>query len=143
MSNRVVSRPTWPADVSADDVLAFTEKVFAGRGLTHSKIDVLDDELGMRLTPGLVAEGYEPAPVLIMVAVTTPGRTSGVIVVEAVDEAEMAGLVERGWSSRLPTSPPRPCASSSVAASLRTGRATSPGSRCATPPPATWLPRPT
>ena len=102
ISNRVVVTSELPADVGAEAVVAFAEETFAGRGLTHRKVDVLDDALGMRLTPGLVAEGYEAGPVLIMVAVTTPGRTPGVIVVEAVDESEMAVLVERGWVLEAP-----------------------------------------
>ena len=59
MSNRVVVTAELPDDVAADDVLAFTEDVFAGRGLTHRKVDVLDDALGRRLGPGLAAAGYE------------------------------------------------------------------------------------
>ena len=96
-SNRVIATAALADDVGVEDVLAFVDTVFAGRGLGHRKVDVLDDALGQRLAPGLAAAGYEPGPVLLMAASTTPGPTPGVIVVESVTEAEVAVLVEKGW----------------------------------------------
>ena len=97
MSNRVVVTAELSDDASADTVLAFTDHVFAGRGLTHRKVDVLDDAIGRRLGPGLAAAGYEGSPVLLMVAATTASRSPGVIAVETVTESEVAVLVEKGW----------------------------------------------
>lgn len=101
-SNRVVVTADLPAEVGADEVLAFVDEAFAGRALTHRKVDVLDDAVGQRLTPGLLAAGYEPSPVLVMAAVSTPSPGSGVIVVEVVEEPELAVLVESGWQLEAP-----------------------------------------
>ena len=96
-SNRVLVTADLSDSVSAEEVLAFTHDVFAGRGLSHRKVDVLDDVVGLRLGPGLAAAGYEAAPVLVMAATAAASRTPGVIVVETVAEAEVAVLVEKGW----------------------------------------------
>ena len=101
-SNRVVVTGDLPHDLGAAAVLSFVDDAFSGRGLTHRKVDVLDDAVGRRLTDDLVAAGFDASPVLLMVATTTPTPSPGVIVVEVVDEVEMAGLVEKGWQLTAP-----------------------------------------
>ncbi len=97
LSNRVLVTADLEAGVPSADVLDFADSAFAGRGLTHRKIDVLDDGLGRHLGPDLVQAGYEASPVLIMVTSRAPGRPPPDVRVEVVDEAEIRRLVAKGW----------------------------------------------
>jgi GNAT superfamily N-acetyltransferase len=97
LSNRVLVTADLAPEVTGADVLGFTDSAFAGRGLTHRKIDVLEDGLGRRLGPDLVLAGYDAEPVLLMVAGRVPPTAPADVLVEVVDEAEIRGLVAKGW----------------------------------------------
>ncbi len=101
-SNRVLATAALPTEVSTSEVLAFTDYVCAVRGLTHRKIDVLDEAVNLRLAPGLLTAGYAASPVLIMVALDSVEPTAGHVSVEVVDEEVVRGLVEEGWQLEAP-----------------------------------------
>ncbi len=96
-SNRVLVTADLPSGVGPEDVLAFTEEAFSGRGLDHRKVDVLDGATGDRLEAGLVAAGFAHDVVLLMAATSEPARAIDAVTVDAVPEHDVRGLVEEGW----------------------------------------------
>ncbi len=100
LSNRALVTASLDPSTGTDDVLAFVDASFAGRGLAHRKVDVLDDTLGRRFRDELMHAGYGADPVLVMVAganTTATQPTTDGPVVEILDEASVRELVAKAW----------------------------------------------
>jgi ribosomal protein S18 acetylase RimI-like enzyme len=89
--------------VPVDVLLSETDRVLSDRG--HRQITVLGDAIGRRLTPRLVAAGYESAPLVVMALASAPPALRSAVRVERVPLEALRDAVVRSWAEQYPFDP--------------------------------------
>jgi GNAT superfamily N-acetyltransferase len=85
--------------VTADELIAETDRILGGAGLTHRKVELVDEEAGDRLEPEFRALGWQVECDVIMVARRDPDRGVDTSIVDEVPIDELMPVWSRGWQS--------------------------------------------
>ena len=88
------------ASVAVDVLLALAERVLRRR--QHRRVTVLDDQLGRRLAPGLLAAGYHQEHNLLMALTGESERRVPDVTVERLPLAALSEAVARSWLEQYP-----------------------------------------
>jgi predicted GNAT family acetyltransferase len=86
--------------VAVDVLLALAERVLRQR--QHRRVTVLDDELGRRLAPGLLAAGYHQDHNLLMALTGESERQAPDVTVERMPLEALREAVARSWTEQYP-----------------------------------------
>jgi hypothetical protein len=86
-------------DVTAEELIAETDRILGAAGLTHRKIELVDAEAGDRLEPRFRQLGWVVECDVIMVARRDPDRDVDTSIVDEVALDELIPVWSLGWQS--------------------------------------------
>jgi ribosomal protein S18 acetylase RimI-like enzyme len=84
--------------VTAEDLAGETERIMGAAGLAHRKVELVDAEVGDRLSDGFRKLGWNQECDVIMVAAREPDRDVDTSLVEEVTVDDLAPAWTGGWT---------------------------------------------
>jgi GNAT superfamily N-acetyltransferase len=85
--------------VTADELVAETNRILGGAGLSHRKVELVDQEAGDRLEPQFRELGWEVECAVVMIARRDPDRDVDTSIVNEVSIDELMPVWSHGWQA--------------------------------------------